>query len=57
MIKELSEITLRFHLNALFVSDFQPGTSSKMAPVKRRFEVLLTFSQRSAGYLPAGNQD
>lgn len=56
-MKELGEITLRFHLNGLFITDFELGASSKMVPLKKRFEMLLCFHQRSAGSLPAGNQD
>lgn len=56
-MKELSEITLHFHLNGLFVPDSAPGASFKMAPLKKRFELLFCFTQRSSGYLLVGNQD
>lgn len=56
-MKEPSELTLRFHMNGLLIPDSEPGASSKMASLKKRFELLLFFSQRSAGYLPANNQD
>lgn len=55
-MKEPSEITLCFYLNVLFTVDSEPAASSKMGPLKKRFELLLCFSQRSAS-LPVGNQD
>lgn len=57
LMKELSEITLHFHLSVLLIPDSEPEAHSKMVPLKKRFELLLCLSQRSAGYLPVGNQD
>lgn len=56
-MKKPSEITLCFHTNGLFIPDSEAGDSSKMVPLKKRFELLLCFSQGAAGYRTEGNQD
>lgn len=55
-MKQPHEITLRFHVNGFFILDSEPGASSNMGPLKKRFELLLCLRQRAAS-LPAGNQD
>lgn len=51
-MKEYNTTTLHFHLKKLFIPDSESGASSEMGPLKRRFELLLSFSRRSAS-LPA----